>query len=56
MDEASARSWFQKAAEHGLSEAQYNYAMVLEEGRGGPVDIIKADELQLSADQGNAAA
>ena len=56
-DEASARSWFQKAAKHGLSEAQSMYAGMVAGGRGGPSDIIKAAKLfQLSADQGNAGA
>jgi len=56
-NETSARSWFQKAAEQGNSLGQYNYAMVLDKGLGGPIDSKKAGELlKLSADQGNVGA
>ena len=33
-----ARQWFKRAAEEGLAEAQFNYAEMLEFGKGGEID------------------
>jgi len=37
-----ASKWFQKAAEQGLAEAQYNLAVNFEKGDGLPKDFIEA--------------
>jgi TPR repeat protein len=37
-DDVKARFWFEKAAELGSAEAQYDFAVWEFEGRGGPVD------------------
>jgi TPR repeat protein len=37
-----ARFWTLKAAEQGLTQAQYNLALMYRDGAGGPVDSEQA--------------
>ncbi|XP_015453653.1 death ligand signal enhancer isoform X1 [Pteropus alecto] len=56
-DYAAAFSYFQKAAEHGYSKAQYNVGLCHEHGRGTPRDLVKAALCyQLAASQGHSLA
>ena len=53
-DFAVAAAWFRKAAEKGLSGAQYELGMMYKEGRGVQKDSVKAVEwLGKAAKQGN---
>jgi len=54
---AAAFSYFQKAADHGYSKAQYNVGLCHEHGRGTPRDLGKAALFyQLAASQGHSLA
>ncbi|XP_062943555.1 death ligand signal enhancer isoform X1 [Cynocephalus volans] len=56
-DYTAAFSYFQKAADHGYSKAQYNVGLCHEHGRGTPRDINKAVlYYQLAASQGHSLA
>uniref|UniRef100_A0A667FGR8 DAP3 binding cell death enhancer 1 n=1 Tax=Lynx canadensis TaxID=61383 RepID=A0A667FGR8_LYNCA len=53
-DYTAAFSYFQKAADHGYSKAQYNVGLCHEHGRGTPRDLGKAVLFyQLAASQGH---
>jgi uncharacterized protein len=55
QDYAKAMEWYRKAADHGLTDAQYNVGMIYENGRGVTKDIEQAKVwYQKAADQGNA--
>lgn len=57
QDDALATQWYGKAAQHGIAEAQNNYAQALAEGRGVPQDLAQAVMwYRRSAEQGTAAA
>ena len=56
-NEAEARTWLARAAEHGNAEAQYEMGMTIREGRGVVQDYEAAFKwLQLAAENGNARA
>ncbi|XP_057162942.1 death ligand signal enhancer isoform X2 [Ursus arctos] len=56
-DYTAAFSYFQKAADHGYSKAQYNVGLCHEHGRGTPRDLGKAAlSYQLAASQGHSLA
>ncbi|XP_058398850.1 death ligand signal enhancer [Diceros bicornis minor] len=56
-DYTAAFSYFQKAADHGYSKAQYNVGLCHEHGRGTPRDLDKAAlYYQLAASQGHSLA
>ena len=42
QDDEQAASWFRKAAEQGVAEAQYNLGKMYDEGRGVPQDDKQA--------------
>lgn len=48
-DYAMARLWFERAADQGSNEAQFNLARLYEKGLGGPEDPDKAAELYRAA-------
>ena len=41
-DYAAAARWFEQAAERGLSDSQFNLAVLYENGRGVPKDLPEA--------------
>ena len=41
QDYAKAASWFQKAADQGLPQAQYQLALLLKDGKGVNQDKIR---------------
>lgn len=41
-DDTVARTWVGRAAENGVAQAQFDYALMLAQGQGGPVDIREA--------------
>jgi TPR repeat protein len=50
---ASAAEWYQKAADSGLAQAQFNYALMLEKGIAGKQDTLLAVKYyKLAAQQG----
>ena len=53
-DYASAAQWFHLAAEHGLRDSEYNYAILVARGLGPAVDLPEAYKwFSLAADQGD---
>ena len=47
------KEWFQKAAEQGDPDAQFNLGLCYEFGKGGEQDLDKAEEwVQKAAEQG----
>jgi len=43
QDYAEAARWFLKAAEKGIADAQFNFGLILEEGRGVKQDLDSAE-------------
>lgn len=57
LDYAEAAKWFQKAADQGIAEAQFNLGAMCYNGFGVPQDYAEAMKwFQKAADQGNAQA
>lgn len=53
----AARRWFKAAMDQGDSEAKANYATLLENGIGGPVDLKRGEQLiEQAAEQGSPSA
>jgi hypothetical protein len=56
-DYAEAARWFLKAAEQGIADAQFNFGLILEEGRGVQRDsALAAVWYGEAAEQGHAEA
>ena len=57
QDFAAAVSWYRKAADQGLADAQTNLGVMYGNGTGVPQDYVQAHEwLNLGATSGNATA
>ena len=57
QDYAEAARWFLKAAEQGIADAQFNFGLILEEGRGVKQDFDSAAMwYNEAAEQGHAEA
>lgn len=54
VDLAEAAKWYQRAADLGLGDAQYDLGLMYAKGQGVPQDYVRARMwLNLSAAQGN---